>query len=163
MGTVMFTTAFGIDQEQAEFYRDHDVTVFVSLDSLDPETYKKLTGTGDLNSVLKNIEILRVAYKNTPQNLPDNKKLIRLGINTTIQKDNIEELERIKEFAGEDMQFIANVPMPEGKLRTYEDFVSLVGFRADDDAKMEELKKLASEKSDTGGHSSIAEGILQLF
>lgn len=33
MGTIMFTTAMGIDKEQAEFYRDHDVTIFVSLDS----------------------------------------------------------------------------------------------------------------------------------
>ena len=54
MGTVMFTTGFGIDREQAEFYRDNDVTVFISLDSLDPDIYKKLTGTGDLYKVLKN-------------------------------------------------------------------------------------------------------------
>jgi len=60
----MFTTALGINKEQAEFYRDHDVTIFVSLDSLDPDTYKRLTGTGDLAKTLENIQLLRDIYYN---------------------------------------------------------------------------------------------------
>jgi cyclic pyranopterin phosphate synthase len=158
MGTIMFTTAFGIDKEQAEFFRDNDVTIFVSLDSLDSETYKKLTGTGNLARVLENIQILRDAYKETQEVLPDGRKLVRLAINVTIQKDNVDELDKIKEFAGDDMQFIANVPMLEGKLRIYRSWAELVG-----NGNLETFKRLAAEKSETGSHSSVAEGTCSYF
>ena len=158
MGTVMFTTAVGIDKKQAEFYRDHDITVFVSLDSLNPDVYRKLTKTGDLNRVLKNIQILRDVYKDTPEILPDGRKLIRLAINVTIQKGNVNELEKIKEFAGDDMQFIVNAPMPQGKFRIYKNWEEFVG-----DGNLEKFKQLASEKSETGSHSSVAEGACSYF
>jgi len=158
MGTIMFTTAFGITKEQAEFYRDHDVTVFVSLDSLNPDTYKKLTGTGDLSKILENIQILRDVYKDTQEDLPDGRKLIRLAINVTIQRDNVDELDKIKEFSGDDMQFIANVPMPEGKLRIYRSWAELVS-----NGDLETFKRLAAEKSETGSHSSVAEGTCSYF
>lgn len=158
LGTIMFTTAFGLDKEQAEFYRDHDVTVFVSLDSLDPDIYRKLTGTGNLAKILQNIQTLREVYKDTQETLPDGRKLLRLAINVTIQKDNVGELDKIKEFAGGDMQFIANAPMPEGKLRFYRSWEDLVG-----DGNLEIFKRLAAEKSETGSHSSVAEGTCSYF
>lgn len=156
--TIVFTTGLGINEEQAVFYRDHDVTVFVSLDSLNPKTYGKLTGTGNLAKTLENIRILRAAYKDTSEMLLDGRKLVRLAINVTIQKDNVDELDKIKEFAGSDMQFIANVPMPEGKLRIYRNWVELVG-----DGNLEAFKRLAAEKSETGSHSSVAEGTCSYF
>lgn len=73
IGTIMFTTAFGINREQAEFLKDHDATVLVSLDSLNPDTYKKLTGTGNLSKILENIQILRSVYQDTQKILPDGK------------------------------------------------------------------------------------------
>lgn len=158
MGTIMFTTAFGIDKEQAEFFRDHNVTIFVSLDSLNPDTYRKLTGTGNLAKILENIQILRDTYKDTQEILPDGRKMVRLAVNVTIQRDNVDELDKIKEFAGDDMQFIANIPMPEGKLRTYRSWAELVG-----NENLEIFKRLAAEKSETGSHSSVAEGTCSYF
>lgn len=157
-GTIMFTTSLGINEEQAVFYRDHDVTVFISLDSLNQETYRKLTGTGNLAKTLENIRVLRAVYEDTPELLPGGRKLIRLAINVTIQKDNVDELDQIKKFAGSDMLFIANAPMPEGKLRIYRSWIELVG-----DGNLESFKRLAAEKSETGSHSSVAEGICSYF
>ncbi|OGC81348.1 MAG: hypothetical protein A2V81_00885 [Candidatus Abawacabacteria bacterium RBG_16_42_10] len=158
MGTILFTTAFGINKEQAEFFRDHDVTVLVSLDSLNPNTYRELTWIGKLTRILENIQILRDTYKNTQEILRDGRKLVRLAINVTIQKGNVDELDTVRNFAGDDMQFIANVPMPEGKLRIYRNWSELVG-----DGNLEIFSRLAAEKSDTGSHSSVAEGTCSYF
>ncbi|MGD0576557.1 MAG: radical SAM protein [Candidatus Staskawiczbacteria bacterium] len=161
MGTVLFTTGFGINRAQAEFYRDHDTTVFISLDSLDPKTYKYLTGgKGNLKKVLENIKVLRETYKDAQQTLPDGRRLIRLGINATVQKENIGELDKIKEFAGDDMIFIANEIMPQGKGR---ELVQISGLGDKENETMEELKRLAAEKSETGGHSSLADGMCSYF
>ncbi|MBU1089541.1 radical SAM protein [Patescibacteria group bacterium] len=157
MGTVMFTTAFGIDKKQAEFYRDHDVTIFISLDSLNDETYKKMTGFGNLKQIFKNIQILRETYKDTQESLPNGGKIIRLGINVTLQKSNVDELDAIEKFAGDDMQFIVNVPMPEGNLRVYKNYQDLVG------GDIEKLKRIAETKSKTGSHSSVNEGVCGYF
>lgn len=159
MGTILFTTALGIDKAQAEFYREHDVTIFISLDSLRPDVYRKLTGTGNLSRTLENIKILRQVYSDTSEISPDGRKIVRLAINVTVQKDNATELDELKKFAGDDMQFIANVPMPEGKLRSYKDYQELVGGAHG----LEELRRLASERSDTGSHSSVAEGTCSYF
>lgn len=157
LGTVLFTTGIGLNKEQAEFYRDHDVTVIISLDSLNPAIYRNLTGIGNLVKVMENIRTLRNVYKETQLVLPDGKKLVRLAINTTIQKDNFTELDSIREFAGNDMQFIANEPIPQGRLRAYKNWEKLVGD------KLEIFRQLAQEKSDTGRHSSVTDGVCGYF
>lgn len=57
------------------------------------------------------------------------------------------------------MQFIANVPMPEGKLIIYKNWMELIG----NNENLEIFKKLAAEKSDTGSHSSVADGVCSYF
>lgn len=158
LGTVLFTTTLGLNRQIAEFLRDENVTVFVSFDSLDAMIYKKLTGGGSLATTLKNIQLLREVFLNTQQVLSDGRVLTRLAMNTTIQKDNVHELEEIKAFAGHDMQFICNVPMPEGKLRTYKNWEQLVG------SDLPLFTRLAHEKSETGSHSSVSdEGVCSYF
>lgn len=157
LGTVLFSTGLGLDKKQAEFYRDHDVTIVISLDSLNPATYRDLTGTGNLVKILENIQSLRDVYKETARILPDGRSLVRLAINTTIQKNNFTELDNIKKFSGDDMQFIANEPMPQGRLRAYKNWEKLVGNQ------LEMFKRLAEEKSDTGRHSSVADGVCGYF
>ena len=157
-GTVLFTTTLGLNSQKAEFLRDNNVTVFFSFYSLSAVTYKKLTGGGNLEATLKNIQLLRELFRNTRQVLPDGRVLIRLAINMTIQKDNVHELDDIKAFAAEDMQFICNVPMPEGKLHIYKNWEQLVGDQ------MPLFAQLAHEKSETGSHSSVYnEGVCSYF
>lgn len=152
MGTIMFTTASHLNEEQAIFYRDHDVSIIVSLDSLDSDTYRYLTGNGNLDQVLKNIEILRSTYEGTA--IGD---VVQLGINVTVCKQNMYELDVIKAFAGNDVAFFVNPPIRRGKLARNKAWDNLVGN------SYEELQKLACEKSDTGGHSSIECGVCSYF
>lgn len=156
MGSILFTTASHLTEDQARFFRDHNTSLFVSLDSLDPETYRFLTGRGELKKVLENIQLLRGVYREK-QEEKGGRKIIRLGINVTVSKQNKDELERIKEFAGDDMQFIANYPIKRGKLGIDAAWEALVGDQ------YEVLKQRAEEMSETGGHSSIDEGVCSYF
>lgn len=158
LGTILFTTGFGINEEQAKFYKDHNVTIFISLDSLRRHTYHKLTGGGNLDMILKNIQTLRCVYEDTVTFLPSGEKIVRLAINTTIHADNVAELDKLEKFAGSDMQYISNVPMPEGKLRIYQSWSKILGKYTIDD-----FQKLAKGKSETGSHSSVADGVCSYF
>jgi MoaA/NifB/PqqE/SkfB family radical SAM enzyme len=155
--TVMFTTALGINREQAVFYRDNGVTIVVSLDSLLPEQYKKLTGNGNLARVLQNIAVLREVYEETIRD-ESGVRTVRLGVNCTIQRPNEGELGQIRAFAGDDMLFVANAPMPAGRFAIYANWDETVG-----DANLDRFNQLARELSDTGGHSSLAEGACSYF
>ncbi|MEW6041117.1 MAG: radical SAM protein [Elusimicrobiota bacterium] len=156
LGTIMFTTTSHMNREQAEFYRDHDVTIFVSLDAINPETYKKLTGTGNLEQVLDNIQMLKDVYGQSEE-VVNGKKVVRLAINVTVVKQNKDQLDALRELAGDDMQFIANFPIRRGKFKSDKVWEELVGDEYD------ELQRLAQEKSSTGGHSSIDEGVCSYF
>ncbi|MFH1789934.1 MAG: radical SAM protein [bacterium] len=166
LGTIMFTNATCLTREQAEFYREHDVSIFVSLDAIDPETYKFLIGFDKikeemkekltLEQVLNNIRMLREVYGQTEEVIRG-KKVVRLGINVTVFKQNKKQLDAIKKLAGDDMQFIANHPIPRGKLGNKKVWQMLVGD------EYEDLQRLAQKKSDTGGHSSINEGACSYF
>ncbi len=173
IGTVMFTTAVGITEEQARFFCDNDVTVIVSLDSLDPKTYAEMMGlkykddgsprSGQPNitvlpKILEKIAILRRVYGEKPEPTSHGSQVVRLGINVTVQGANVDELERIKEYANGDMEFIANPPMQEGRIVDDDDFRRLVGERG-----LEHLQQRAAGVSDTGGHSSIAGGVCSYF
>lgn len=168
MGTIMFTTANRLDREQAEFYATHDVSTIVSLDSLDSETYRWLTGNGDLSGVLNNLRILREVYSKHGPHPLGKKKLVRLGINTTVCSQNVNELERIGAFAGEDMQFVANPPMRRGRVRKEQQWSRLVNIRPNTRAvaSVDEygtLQEAAEKYSSTGGHSSLTSGVCGYF
>jgi len=156
LGTIMFTTTSYLTREQAEFYRDHNVSIFVSLDSIDPETYKFLTGIGNLDQVKNNIQMLKEVYGQSDEEI-NGKKVVRLGVNVTIVKQNMHQLDAIRELAGEDMQFIANFPIRRGKFKSNIVWQRLVGDQ------YEQLQRLAQEHSETGGHSSIDEGVCSYF
>jgi len=157
--TVMFTTAIGIDRVQAEFYRDHDVTIVVSLDSLNPETYRTLTGgVGNLSRILNNIAVLREVYRGSIRQQRNGNTLVRLGINVTIQRPNQGELGQIRAFTGDDMLFVCNIPMPAGRFAVYTSWEETVG-----DENLEHFAELAREQSDTGSHSSVVSGACGYF
>ena len=179
MGTDLFTTAFFLTKTQAEFCRDHNVTVIVSLDSLENDRYYHLYGIdkwGEGNifeqaakaeiktpadHVKKRIEMLADVYKGTESVSKDGRQITRLGINTTISLANEGELDDLRRFAHEhDMYFVANYLMKEGRAGSkYENYAELVG----DDENWERHQRLAQEFSDSGGHSSIEGGVCNYF
>lgn len=156
LGTIMFTTASHLTRSQAEFFRDHDVSIFVSLDAIDPNTYQELTGTGNLDHVLDNVQTLREVYSQGGETL-NGKQVVRLGINVTVVKQNRNQLDALKRFAGDDMQFIANSPIRRGRFGNRAIWERLVGNYH------ESLQRIAQSASETGGHSSINEGVCGYF
>jgi len=148
--TIMFTTLYDLDISQAEFYQDNNVTLFISLDSLDKNMYRSLTGGGDLKHVRRNIDVIRSVYRNTPEKIGD-QKIVRMGFNVTLCRQNKDEINLIRDFTTEDEIFVVNPPMKLGRLENLAAWKMLVG----DDEGYEELKNLARLHSDTGGQSSL--------
>lgn len=154
MGTIIFTTlSVSISREQMEILRDNNVSIFVSLHSLDAETYRKATGNGDLCTVLANIERLRAVFGSNEE--LNGREVTRLGVNTTVTRLNQGELAKIKEFVHtHGMQFICNPLMPTGLAGNDRVWEMLVGS----EANYVEQARLATEYSDTHGQSSIRDG-----
>jgi len=156
IGTVMFTTLQFLTWEQAEFFRDNNVTIMTSIDTADPETYDFLVKPNKqkakgFREVLENLNILRQVY-GKPKQTASGDHVVRLGINTTVCRQNVQDLEKIKALAGDDMIFVANPPMRRGNLTNKHKWEILVG------KDYELLQRRAQEVSETGGHSSLAEG-----
>jgi MoaA/NifB/PqqE/SkfB family radical SAM enzyme len=155
--TIMFTTASQMDAKQATFYAQHGASLIVSLDSLVPEMYHYLTGTGNLPRVMANIELLRKIYAQHAGTLNEH-QLVRLGVNVTTSTQNISELASIRAFCGLDMQFVVNPPMQRGRLRGGQAWTRMIA----DNYGL--LKTAAEAHSETGGHSSLTtDGVCGYF
>lgn len=154
MVTILFTTLYGLTRQQAEFYKSSNVSLYISLDSLNPTTYRKLTGNGKLERIISNIAMLREMYR--PEST-GSITVVRLGINTTVVKQNLAELEIIRQFAGNDIHFVANCPIRRGQIAGNENWEELVGN------DYETLVSRSREVSETGGHSSLDHGICSYF
>ncbi len=153
MGTIMFTTLNFLSQEQAEFLRDHGVSIFISLHSLDPEIYRRSTGNGDIFRVIENLRLLRAVYG--PNEVIGNREITRIGVNFTVTLLNESGVEVAKAFAHSNgLLFISNCVMPEGKVARERVWLERVG-NAIDQARLDTLVKTYS---DTGGQSSLRTG-----
>lgn len=109
-------------------------------------------GVGDISKVKSNIETLTKVYSDTTQDFAG-QKFVRLGVDMTFSLENSDEVQKIKQFAHDhNMQFIANVVMRRGRASNDTLWQKLAGNRYD------ELKQLAKDYSDTGGHSTSREG-----
>lgn len=154
MGTIMFSTlSVNISLKQMEVLRDNNVSVFVSLHSLDVDKYRKATGNGDLSVVLANIELLRAVYGENEE--IGGREVTRLAVNTTVTCLNQGEIGTIKEFAhAHGMQFICNPLMATGLAENAHVWKMLVGSGTN----YAEQARLATKYSDTHGQSSIRDG-----
>lgn len=154
MVTILFTTLYGLTEQQTEFYKKYNVSLYISLDSLSPETYRFLTGNGKLDRIWQNISKLRTLF------LPEvigGQTIVRLGINTTVVRQNVDELEQIQRFAGSDIHFVANAPMHRGRLTHNSNWQELIG----NDYNL--LADRAHAASETGSHSSAEGGVCSYF
>lgn len=173
MGTVMFTTAFFMTRKQAEFCHDHNVTIIVSLDSLDNANYYDMYGLDKWDKggiqersakefirqpadhLKKKMVMLAEVYADSDKTLPNGRTITRLGLDTTIQNKNVGELGALREFAHQyGIYFVANHLMPEGRAGKYKNWNELVGS----EENLARHKKLAAQMSDSGGHSSSIRG-----
>ena len=138
-----YTNATLLDLDSANFFFKNKTSLIMSLDSLNPETYKKLTrGEHSVDEVINNINNARKIFSSSVKKLANGTIQTRLGLITIVQKQNITELENLHEFAGDDLYHIVNFPIKKGNAQT--NWEEIVG------TELEILKKLSHQYTDTG-------------
>lgn len=115
--SVVFTNGYFLGGEQARFLFDRDVSLIVSLDSLDKRVYDTSTNTREnLQRVLTNLDNARKLYSGSLIRRTDS-VTTRLALSSLISLQTMGELDKISGFCGEDVMFLANVPLYEGSAK----------------------------------------------
>jgi MoaA/NifB/PqqE/SkfB family radical SAM enzyme len=98
--TLIYTNGSNINEENAKWMADHNVSIALKLDTLDEKKYERLTGkkgsfksTMNALKILKNTPIGEVVYEN------DKEKLVRLLFSTVGCSTNIDEYVSLARFA----------------------------------------------------------------
>lgn len=110
---VQFTNGYFLTREMVGFLSDLDVSLVVSLDTLDPQKFAWLTGTSvnAFERVIGNINYARSLL--LPTRSAD-RILYRFGINLAISHVNTDDIESMRDFCGEDIIFFTNYPIMRG-------------------------------------------------
>jgi len=115
--SLVFTNGSVFNKDNISFCYDHDVSLIVSLDSLDEDTYNLLTQTREqLPKVLENLNQLRRHYAPSLRRVED-KIITRLALTSLISLQNRGQLRELSDFCGEDMLYLCNTPLYEGTAR----------------------------------------------
>ncbi len=100
------TNASLLTIELLKFFKANNVTLILSLDTLDKNKFVNLSGTNEkmFTTVIKNISLAQNIFKDT-MIVKDNKNIYRLAIHTTISDQNINEINEIKQIVTKDTLF----------------------------------------------------------
>lgn len=105
---IVYSNGSTLTPELTQFYKDHGVVLVIAFDSLNPEEYNRLTGTrGQYERVVRNIGNV-VELNKDEIYTQDDLCVLSVAINTTVTSRNEGEVERIKEFWGDNVYFICN-------------------------------------------------------
>lgn len=108
MVPIVYSNGSVLDKEFVRFYKENNTVIVFSLDSLDLEKYDKLTRTrGNLKGAVKNIETAIEEYRSMIS-IWEGLRVLSVAINTTISSINEDEVEKIKQYFGDDAYFICN-------------------------------------------------------
>jgi len=141
---IIYSNGRLIDEELAGFYRKNNAVIVISLDSLNPERYDKLTGTtGQLECVLRNIEGIRTIYGGPV--VEGDLNVLNVALNTTVSSVNHDEIAAIKRFCADDIYFICNPIVKLGAAATNWKKLIRKG------EAVEDFKKLIGHMSESGG------------
>lgn len=99
------TNARMLTKDMADFLFKHNVTVGISLDTLDKKEYDEYCGgNADLNEVFKNIDYIRKLYLPKIEE-KDGYRIYQLVIHMTVMPQNFNQLKAIEDFCGDDIFF----------------------------------------------------------
>lgn len=113
MITILYSNGTLFDEEKLKFLYDNKTTLIVSCDSLNQDTFKYLTKVGDAKKLKENIEMAREIYKPSIRE-KDNAVITRLSMITIVSKQNIQQVEGLYKFCGDDIFHIVNTPVKIG-------------------------------------------------
>jgi MoaA/NifB/PqqE/SkfB family radical SAM enzyme len=143
---LQFTNGYHLDKSMVDFLGDRNVSLVVSIDSLDGNKYLDLC-RGPKDSFVKVMKNLEYARKRFPMEGGENEKIYRLAINMAVSHDNFEEVDKIKEFCNDDLMFICNYPIIRGNFKRY------LEEMCKSKAEYEAFKHKVLEASDNNGFS----------
>ncbi len=150
----IFTNGTHLDENTVSFLVEHRASLIISLDSLDPQRYARLSGRNQpLKIVLENIERCRATYL-TLQEQTSFGKLVSLAINIVVTRLNMDEVERVQQFCGDDIVFVCNRPTRIGLAET--NWQSLYGLDTNEDDVDSVVKRFSKEHGPLGSTSDGA-------
>jgi MoaA/NifB/PqqE/SkfB family radical SAM enzyme len=120
--TYIATNASMLDKDILFFLKKKDVTLILSLDSLDSKKFITQTNTNKnvYKKVVENILLAQEVYKDTKIiNTKKNLEIYRLAIHMTISKKNIEDIPEIKKIIKKDTLFSISPLANEGYAKKY--------------------------------------------
>ncbi len=145
MTTIMFTNASMLDEQTTRFLFDRDVSLVVSMDSLQEKKYDERVGAcGKFREVMRNLQFARGSYEKGIV-VEEGNRVVRIAVNMVVTKENKYEAGEVKAFCGDDALFVANYPIRAGAAEA--NWVEMAGEKNE----WEELKKIAESVSENGG------------
>lgn len=110
----IFTNGTMLNQENINFLAEHKASLIISLDSLTPVRYARLTAkNGSLERLLSNIQLCRSVYSSLQEQTSFG-KVVSLAINTVVTRINVDEIDNIRRFCADDIVFVCNRPTRTG-------------------------------------------------
>lgn len=114
--TVVATNGSLITEEKLHFLKEHNVTLTISLDTLDKRKYETHCSGGDFDHVLRNIELCRDVYKDTISDF-NGYRIFRASVHSIVSSENIDEISNLKNNCGDDLFFSLGYIAPVGNAR----------------------------------------------
>jgi len=116
MDMVQFTNGYFLTNEMVDFLSEYRVSIVVSIDTLEPEKYSILTGSGPevFQRVIDNIQFARTRF---PSTLSNGTYFYRLGINMAISHMCMDDIESMISFCSDDIIFFSNYPIINGRFK----------------------------------------------
>ncbi len=106
-GLIPFIATNGrlLDERRAAFLAENGATVTISLDTLEREQYEAYCGVNNsFGAVMKNIEIAKHIF-GALIGEESGFRVLRCGLHTIVHSENVGEVERLRDFAGDELFF----------------------------------------------------------
>lgn len=120
--TYIATNASILDKDTLNFLKDRDVTLILSLDTLNSKKFISQTNTNKntYKKVIDNINLAQKIYKDTKViDKKNNLEIFRLAIHMTVSKKNIEDILDVKKIIKKDTLFSISPLANEGYAKKY--------------------------------------------
>lgn len=109
--TTLITNGNTITEEQILYYKDHNVTLVFSLHTLDKTKYEEDNKcSGSFDRKIENIKKAAEIYKGT-KSQENGYSVYRLAIHATLQRDNLDEIDNLRNFCHERDIFFSLAPL----------------------------------------------------
>ncbi len=110
----IFTNGSLLNRKMADFLEENNTSLIISIDSLISEKYDEYVHIkGAFAGLMKNFPYLRERFAKSSFDLGGS-KVVSLAVNMVLNNENYDQVQKVKEFCGDDMVFVINEPINIG-------------------------------------------------